>query len=91
MDHRRQEGRRGRSAITRNGVVAIDPYSTRSDVAGDHSLTGTNVDMSRLHSGKGPCCDGGDAKRVDDVDWEARTVAIACALMASWLTFRTKL
>jgi len=26
----------------------------------------TNIDMSRLHSGKGPCCDGGDTRRVDD-------------------------
>src|SRR3954462_12087857 len=23
-----------------------------------------------LHSGKGPCCDGSDAKRIDDADWE---------------------
>lgn len=22
-----------------------------------------------LHSGKGPCCDGTDAKRIDDADW----------------------
>ena len=24
-----------------------------------------------LQSGKGPCCDGSDAKRVDDADWES--------------------
>src|SRR5258705_1443611 len=52
MDHRRQEGRRGRSAghrqATGNGVVAIDPHTTRSGVASDHSLAVTNDDMSRL-------------------------------------------
>ena len=26
--------------------------------------------MKALRSGKGPCCDGGDAKRIDDADWE---------------------
>ena len=25
-----------------------------------------------LHSGKGPCCDGSDAKRVDDADWDTQ-------------------
>jgi transposase len=33
---------------TRNGVVAIDPYTTWSDVAWDHGLAGTNGDTSRL-------------------------------------------
>jgi hypothetical protein len=33
---------------TRNGVVAIDPHTTRSGVAWDHSLAGTNDDMSRF-------------------------------------------
>ena len=34
--------------ITRNGVVAIDPHTTRSGVAWDHSPAGTNDDMSRF-------------------------------------------
>jgi len=25
-----------------------------------------------LHSSKGACCDGSDAKRVDDADWESK-------------------
>jgi hypothetical protein len=33
---------------TRNGVVPIDPHTTRSDVAWDHSLAGTNDQMSRF-------------------------------------------
>jgi hypothetical protein len=41
---------------TRNGVVAIDPHTTRSGVAWDHSLAGTNDDMSRF--GMMPSCGG---------------------------------
>src|ERR1700681_2224322 len=41
---------------TRNGVVAIDPHATRSGVAGDHSLAGTNDDISRF--GMMPSCGG---------------------------------
>src|ERR1700750_700763 len=33
---------------TRNGVVAIDPHTTWSDVAWDHRLAGTNDDVSRF-------------------------------------------
>jgi hypothetical protein len=40
----------------RNGVVAIDPHTTRSGVAWDHSLGGTNDDMSRF--GVMPSCGG---------------------------------
>jgi len=40
---------------TRNGVVAIDPHTTRS-VARDHSLAGTNDDVSRF--GMMPSCSG---------------------------------
>lgn len=39
---------------TRNGVVAIDPHTTRSDVAWDHSFARTNDDMSRF--GMMPSC-----------------------------------
>jgi len=42
--------------ISRNGVVAIDPHTTRSGVAWDHSLAGTNDDMSRF--GMMPTCAG---------------------------------
>ena len=41
---------------TRNGVVAIDPHTTWSGVAWDHSLAGTNDDMSRF--GMMPSCGG---------------------------------
>jgi hypothetical protein len=44
---------------TRSGVVAIDPRTTRSGVAWDHSLAGTNDDMSLF--GMMPSC--GDVRR----------------------------
>jgi hypothetical protein len=40
----------------RNGVIAIDPHATRSGVAWDYSLAGTNDDMLRF--GMMPCCGG---------------------------------
>ena len=52
---------------TRNGVVAIDPRTTRSDVAWGHSLTGTNDDMSRF--GMMPPCGG--IRRRTEGDQEA--------------------
>ena len=33
---------------TRNGVVAIDPHTTRSGIAWDRSLAWTNDDISRF-------------------------------------------
>jgi len=41
---------------TRNGVVPIDPHTTRSEVAWDHSPAGTNDDVSRF--GMKPSCGG---------------------------------
>jgi hypothetical protein len=41
---------------TRNGVVTIDPYTTWSGVAWNHSPAWTNKDMSRF--GMMPSCGG---------------------------------
>ncbi len=41
---------------TRNGVIAIDPHTTGSGVAWDHSLAGTNDDMLRFRMM--PACGG---------------------------------
>jgi hypothetical protein len=40
----------------RDGVVAIDPHTTRSGVAWDYSPAGTNDDISRF--GMMPSCGG---------------------------------
>jgi len=38
--------------------------------AHDHEHPELNSWYESLHSGEGLCCDGTDAKRVDDADWE---------------------
>jgi hypothetical protein len=52
----------------RNGVVAIDPDTTRSVVAWHHGLAGTNDDMSRF--GKMPSCGG--VRRSTESDQKAQ-------------------
>jgi hypothetical protein len=54
-----------------NGVVAIDPRATRSGVAWDHSLAGTNDNMSRF--GLMPSCGG--VRRSTESDQEAQCQA----------------
>ncbi|MHC2256128.1 hypothetical protein ACVILK_005820 [Bradyrhizobium embrapense] len=38
-----------------------------------------------LHSGKGPCCDGSDATRVDDADWDTRDGHYRVRLEGEWV------
>ena len=38
-----------------------------------------------LHSGKGPCCDGSDATRVDDADWETRDGHYRVRIDGEWV------
>ena len=38
-----------------------------------------------LHSGKGPCCDGSDAKRVDDADWESKDDHYRVRIHGEWV------
>jgi len=72
--------------------TVMPPISTIGHArAHDYQHPELNSWYESLHSGKGPCCDGSDAKRVDDADWETRMVTIAYALMASGLMFRTTL
>lgn len=46
--------------------------ATTTATAHDHSHPELNGWYQSLHSGKGPCCDGSDATRVEDADWESR-------------------
>jgi len=52
---------------TRNGVVAIDPHTTRCRVARDHNLAGTNNDIPRF--GMMRAC--GSVRRSTEADQEA--------------------
>ena len=59
--------------------------------AHDHQHPELNSWYESLYSGKGPCCDGSDAERVDDADWETKDGHYRVALLASGLMFRTTL
>jgi hypothetical protein len=38
-----------------------------------------------VHSDKGPCCDGSDAERVDDVDWEIKDGHYRVRIDGEWV------
>ena len=53
-------------------VVLASPSSKARDVDGRYAAQNPELHQwfEGLRSGKGPCCDGTDATRVDDADWE---------------------
>ena len=53
--------------------------------AHDHEHPELNSWYESLHSGKGPCCDGSDAKRVDDVDWESKDGHYRVRIDGEWV------
>ena len=53
--------------------------------AHDHQQPGLNSWYESLHSGKGPCCDGTDAKRVDDADWETKDGHYRVRIDGEWV------
>ncbi len=53
--------------------------------AHDHERPELNSWYESLHSGKGPCCDGSDAKRVDDADWESRDGHYRVRIDGEWV------
>jgi len=53
--------------------------------AHDHERPELNSWYESLHSGKGPCCDGTDAKHVDDVDWESKDGHYRVRIDGEWV------
>ncbi len=53
--------------------------------AHDHKHPELNSWYESLHSGKGPCCDGSDAKRVDDADWDTREGHYRVRIDGEWV------
>jgi hypothetical protein len=41
--------------------------------------------IASLHSGKGPCCEGADAKRVDDADWDTKDDHYRVRIDGEWV------
>ena len=61
-------------------IFAIGPAR-----AHDHDHPELNGWYESLHSGKGPCCDGSDAKRVDDADWDSRDGHYRVRIDGEWV------
>ena len=38
-----------------------------------------------LHSAKGPCCDGSDAKRLDEADWDTKDGHYRVRIDGEWV------
>jgi hypothetical protein len=53
--------------------------------AHDHEHPELNSWYERLHSGKGPCCDGSDAKRLDDADWDSKDGHYRVRIDGEWV------
>ena len=53
--------------------------------AHDHQHPELDSWYESLHSGKGPCCDGSDAKRVDDAAWESKDGHYRVRIGAEWV------
>jgi hypothetical protein len=53
--------------------------------AHDHQHPELNSWYESLYSGKGPCCDGSDAKRVDDADWETKDGHYRARIDGEWV------
>ncbi len=53
--------------------------------AHDHQHPELNAWYESLRSVKGPCCDGSDAKRVDDADWDTKDGHYRVRLEGEWV------
>jgi hypothetical protein len=71
-------------------VVALIVFAMavfhRSARAHDHARAELDGWFKSLQSqGKSPCCDGSDAMRLDDVDWDARDGHYRVRLEGEWI------
>jgi hypothetical protein len=58
--------------------------------AHDHQHPELKSWYESLHSGNGPCCDGSDAKRMDDADWEAKDGHYRVRIDGEWVDVPTE-
>lgn len=66
-------------------TVMLPIFAIGQARAHDHQHPELNSWYESLHSGKGPCCDGSDAKRVDDADWETKDGHYRVRLDGEWV------
>ena len=66
--------------------VTMLPISTIGRaLAHDHQHPELNGWYESLRSAKGPCCDGTDAERVDDADWETKDGHYRVRIDGEWV------
>ncbi len=53
--------------------------------AHDYKHPELNGWFESLHSRKGPCCDGSDAKRLDDADWDSKDGHYRVRIDGEWV------
>ena len=66
-------------------ILAVMLSTSTIAHAHDHARPELNAWYESLRSGKGPCCDGSDAKRVDDADWENRDGHYRVRIDGEWV------
>jgi hypothetical protein len=71
-------------------MAVVLPIMVAGDAdAHDHQRPELNHWYESLHSGKGPCCDGSDATRLDDADWETRDGHYRVRIDGEWIDIPT--
>jgi len=66
--------------------VTMLPISTIGRaLAHDHQHPELNGWYESLRSAKGPCCDGTDAERVDDADWDTKDGHYRVRIDGEWV------
>ena len=66
-------------------IVAVVLLTFAMARAHDHERPGLNAWYESLRNGRGPCCDGSDARRVDDADWEIKDGHYRVRIDGEWL------
>jgi hypothetical protein len=66
-------------------VIMLSIFASGLARAHDHQRPELNSWYESLHSGKGPCCDGSDAKRVDDADWDSKDGHFRVRIDGEWV------
>jgi hypothetical protein len=80
-----REMRRNCNAAVGFVVVVLSALIIRGAVAHDRERPDLDDWFGTLQNGKGPCCDGTDAKRVDDADWESRNGHYRVRINGEWV------
>ena len=65
--------------------VMLVVFATSGVRAHDHEHPELNSWYESLHSGKGPCCDGSDATRVDDANWDTQNGHYRVRVDGEWI------